>query len=452
MKLFVGILLIAITTLASSFADGSGITDEEDSMFSSSSSEITAAGNEEPASLSGNLVEDLTDNQDSGIEYKGLEYEAVRIGGSFDFKLSNNWIWQEDLTGSSWTTPAAEGDLFNSDLKAELFFEARPDTNTKYFGKIGIDGPLFTIADAPVTALIDETRTLGDIITIKELFADFNYNEDIFFRVGKQTINSGVGYFYSPADVLSLAEIDPEDPTAILEGPLSIKASMPIALNNIYLFAVVDEQAVSVASTAVIPAAEFVIENTEVSIGGYFRADQDPRLYATLTTSIFDNESIFAEALVGYGTGTGVKLDGTDALFAQLTGGVMLNDSLKTDDDFNISTYTLAGQYLYNYGDPDRLINITMPGDHYLTVMGSLSAIAETDLSLAATYQANISDGSGRLYATAGYKLFDGFQLNANALWTTGEPGDEYTSLMPGINGNDRVALSLSATLGSGIF
>lgn len=422
-------------------------TSEEDSMFSADSGE-TETGIE----TGGVLVVDIADSLDSGLEYDALESETVRIGGSFDFNAADSWMWTKKTDGDGWEEPAIDEDRFALDLAANIFFEARPDTDTKFYGSVDIRSPLFTLEDDETTPLIDESRGFEDIVKIDELFADFNWNEDIFFRAGKQTVNYGVGYFYSPADVLSIGEIDPEDPEAELEGPAALKASVPMGVNSLQVYALADEDITTAADIALVPAFEFVLGSTEVGIGGYYRSDKAPRAMATLTTSVFGDESIFAEALVGYGTPEGLTLSDRDEWFAQLTGGLMYSGSVETDAEFNIFSYTLAGQYLYNYGDDEREELITMPGDHYLTLMGAVSDIAETGVSVRATWQANLSDGSSRLYGSVGWELFDGMKISAGLTWLAGEPGDEYTTLIEGVPGNDMVMGTISASFGKGSF
>lgn len=420
------------------------LTADEEAMFSSTAG--THASDDDMFSASSSsdnsLIIDVSNNLDSGLEYEGLETEAVRIGGSFELNVSDSWMWNESLGGSGWETPEIDEDWFALDLNSKVFFEARPDTDTKFYGSAQITGPLFT----------DEGRDFSDIVKIDELFADFNWNEDIFFRAGKQTVNSGVGYFYSPADLLSLSEIDPEDPEAVLEGPVALKTSIPLGMNSFQIYAVADETISSAAEAALVPSFEFVLGSTEIGIGAYYRSDKALRATATVTTSLIDDESIFAEALVGYGTADGLSLTAEDEFFAQLTGGLMYSNNVETEDEFNIFSYTLAGQYLFNYGDEAREALITDSGNHYLTLMGSLSNIAETDLSLRSTWQTNLSDGSGRLFGSLGWDVFDGIKLNAGASWMYGEPGSEYAMTMGNVSGIDMVTGTISASFGNGSF
>lgn len=452
------VLVLALVLAFSARAQDNGpddITADEDALFSSpvSSGEDSLFSADSGGTKTGEgLVIDIADSLDSGLEYDALESETVRIGGSFEFNVADTWMWTENADGSGWEEPAIDEDRFALDLEADIFFEARPDTDTRFYGSAEIRSPLFTLEDDETTPLFDESRGFEDIVKIDELFADFNWKEDIFFRTGKQTVNYGVGYFYSPADVLSLGEIDPEDPEAELEGPVALKVSVPRGVNNLQFYALADEDITTAAEIALVPAFECVLGSTEIGLGAYYRSDRAARAMATLTTSVFDDESIFAEALVGYGTPEGLTLSDTDEWFAQLTGGLMYSGSIETDAEFRIMSYTLAGQYLYNYGDDEREELITMPGDHYLTLMGSVSEIAETDVSVSATWQANLSDRSSRLYGTVGWELFDGMTISAGLTWLAGEPGDEYTTLIEGVPGNDMVMGTISASFGKGSF
>ena len=72
------------------------------------------------------------------------------------------------------------------------------------------------------------TQTQGPSLVLDELFVDTAIDRKIFFRMGKQRISWGVGNWYKPADVLSLAAIDPDNPTAAREGPYAFKVDTPL--------------------------------------------------------------------------------------------------------------------------------------------------------------------------------------------------------------------------------
>lgn len=122
----------------------------------------------------------------------------------------------------------------------------------------------------------------------------------MFFRAGKHTIHWGTGYFFSPADVLNLTSIDPEEPEEQREGPVSLKTHIPVNVHNGYLYLIVHDID-KPDEIAAAPKIEFVIGNTETGIGAYIRKDDSPRGVVAVTTPFLDLD-LFGEAVVSYGS------------------------------------------------------------------------------------------------------------------------------------------------------
>ncbi len=138
--------------------------------------------------------------------------------------------------------------------------------------------------------------------SLDELFVDTHINEKVFFRLGKQRIRWGVGYWYQPSDVLSLSAIDPDDPTAARDGPFAFKADMPMGLNHLMVY-VVPPVSVSAASSSIATKYDLVVNGWELSFGGYGRADMlaRPRAIFSFTGAIgpFD---VYGENVLLYGS------------------------------------------------------------------------------------------------------------------------------------------------------
>ncbi|MFA7109866.1 MAG: hypothetical protein WC162_12050, partial [Sphaerochaetaceae bacterium] len=146
----------------------------------------------------------------------GEDTQAIELSGSYSFSLEGGFTYdliaQEDPTY-----------FLNTPLNADFSLSARPTTDTRFFMKMNLSYPF------------DDSANLS----IKELFGDFIVADDYFFRVGKQTLNWGVGYFFSPANLLNITSIDPSDPEAELEGPLAVKINHPVGVDNLYAYVIV---------------------------------------------------------------------------------------------------------------------------------------------------------------------------------------------------------------------
>ena len=422
----VTVIAVAITQPIWSADDQ--ISGDEDSLFNIGTSADTE------------LVVDIDEEQQPSLENDALETEGTRIGGSFKMKTANSWLFSKDAGSESWEVPGLDAGRLVLDLKAELFFEARPDSDTKFFGSIKIDGPLAVVEDDAATLLIDESRGFDDILKINELFADFNYRQDIFFRAGKQTIGYGVGYFFSPVDVLSIGKIDLEDPEAEREGPIALKTSIPLGLNSLQLFIAADESISSVSELSFMPTFDFLRGNAEIGVGLYYRSDRAPKALLSLSTSIFSDVRLFGEAAIGYGTPAGLSFSEEDEIFGQLSGGINYSKDLDTDDGFRLWHSSLIVQYLFNFGDPERKELIKMPGDHYLTYTKRFSDIAGSGISLSNTGAFNLSDGSKQMLSKLTFDIMDGLEISTGVSWLTAADGAE------------KLTATISANFGSGSF
>jgi len=435
-SLTVMLLMIAAGLLA---AQESGETDEED-LFGTQ--EEAAAQSEDPSLvlLSGNGVE---------------------IGGRFRLEATASWNY-DGLEGPFGAKLV--GDPLALDLGAVLFLDARPTATFRVFGKTDISYP-FTDQDG--------TRTFDEVFQVKELFSDFQLGDAAFFRAGKQTISWGVGYYFSPADLLNIAEIDPEDPEAELEGPLALKIHVPTGAHNLYLYTVF-EDAGGVDEVALAPKAEVLIGDVEIGLGAFYRRGNAPAAMLTLTTTLFDF-SLFAEGLLSYGSDRTFVVEDPaaplgvstrtyeDVLYPSATAGFRYRWS----DDLAHFDVSLVAQYLYNgegYADADLLkreasgvaalvasgalsaADLRGTGRHYAALNASWTDMFASDFSLGCLWLGNLADGSGMLIPSARWDLSDQLWVTVKASFQYGALGAEYS------RAGDAMILSVSASLGGGRF
>jgi hypothetical protein len=306
-RLFVSMVLF-LSVLGAAFASG-----EDDLFFSGDSifdEEPVASETSSDADLFGGdqLFEEATETDLSLTDLLLSDEDGITIGGSYSFVMDPYWYKVLDSGIDSSID-------FSSELDATFYFDARPDTDIRIYGEADLE-----YASGTAT------------VTLMELFGDFDIGDQVFFRVGKQTITWGVGYFFSPADVLNLDDIDILDVDADIEGPVAIKANMPLGSDNLYAYMVFSEDDSSAPGWAV--NYEKVVSQTEFGFGGYYQEDDDPAAIFTVSSGI-DEVTLFGEAVT--------RFDGSDPYF-QGTVGAMRS---WTDDDSDFGI-TIAGQYYYD--------------------------------------------------------------------------------------------------------
>lgn len=429
---------------------GSVISIDEDSLFGS-----------EDDLFSQPLIEDV---EESTIDISAilLTSEAVRIGGRYSFGLDASSAWV-DITTVPDTFFSPDSMSLTTSLSSQIFFDARPDKDFRVFGKMTASYPFET----------DTDRDLQDVFHVDELFSDFNWNDTLFFRGGKQAMNWGVGYFFSPADLLSISEIDPEDPEADREGPVGLKVNAPIGINNLYLYAL-PAFADDFTDIGVAAKIEIVLGGAEIGYGEVLQADIASARMLTLSTSLGDFD-VFAEGVMTYGSNrTYVQEDGAAPLgvstylrdaeiIFNASAGFLWTESIGDEG----SSVVVVGQYLYygeGYSDPSvisdnqlgvaallgagdisvtDLVNI---GQHYSGVQASWNDVFGSGFNTGVFWMHNYTDMSARVIPSVSTTILDTIRLTLQVPMAFGGSGDELSPL-----GNS-LSINVGASLGNGSF
>ncbi len=277
--------------------------------------------------------------------------EGLRWGGRFSASIGNSWTW--DAVGTSGFDVLDPSNSLSPRISSRLFFDARPEADFRVYGELTIESgggddavdltALLTddavedalpagfsleenedgdqvIVDAGGNVIInlgpadeddeeDETEaedgSLGNPVSLSlgvdELFSDFQTGDRVFYRIGKYTIQWGVGFFFSPADVVNLTAIDPEDPEADREGPVSLKVDYPFGIGNSALGYLILNTGAETWDAALAPRVDFLLLDGEARVGAYYQRTLAPRLVATYTRT-FGQWDVFGEGVLSYGS------------------------------------------------------------------------------------------------------------------------------------------------------
>ncbi|HCM28779.1 MAG: hypothetical protein A2Z99_21270 [Treponema sp. GWB1_62_6] len=434
------VLLAAAGGAVPAFAQDEGYSDEE--MFGGGTGLVTETS-EAAASGAGAA---------SGIGAAGslLKSETVKIGGAFYMTLEGTG--DPDEWGSDplrYLAPSAV-------LRTDLYADARPDEDFRVFVKGGLEYPEEGNAD----------------LKLKEAFADLVPVDGVFVRAGRQTANWGVGWFFSPANLLDLATVDPEDPEAELPGPLAIKVQVPTGADNYYAYALLDDAAEG-GPAALAPKAEWVIGSAEVALGGIWSASDPWAAMATYSGAVGDLD-LFAEAVLrGNGDKRFVVADASaplglsvetraDELYPQATFGF----GWAWDEEEGRLGVSLRAQYYYNglgYEDssilsensakvgallqsgalaPDDLVQRDR---HYGAANLAFSDILGSDAGASLFWIGNLADASGRTKATVSWAGLDHVIPSVAWTWSYGRKGSEFAPAGAGSS----VSLLITVTQGT---
>lgn len=366
-----------------------------------------------------------------------LVQDRLAVGGSYSFNLQATRPFLDGKAGDT---------SLSGNLGTQVYLDARPDPNFRLFAKAGISYALSEKLTPPREEHLE--------VKLQELFADFNYDNKVFFRAGKQNVKWGVGYFFSPADIINIGRIDPLDPEAEREGPAALKIHYPKGSSNYYLYALFDDVK-ELQDLALAPKMEFVAGKTEFGLGAFYQRGKHPRLMATVSSS-FGEVGFFGEAVLSFGSDRGFlepkgpvyEVVQKDGLFVQATAGGMYRYQ---DRDGRLDLAATLQYYFNGEGYPEQegikkvrlaLANQEWPpvlnydklgslalmgsGRHYLAASLTWNRIFGSKLTASTLVLANLSDQSGLVSATLRLPSHGKFSPSVGIRSTFGAPGTEY--------------------------
>lgn len=397
-------LLVAAPVFASSEDD---LFSTEDALFSSEDALFFDTTDSDL--FGGDVVMEAAETELSLSDLLLTNADGLKIGGSYSFSVTPAWSRNLDTE--------TDTNSLSTQMHATLDFDARPDTDIRVYGKTDIS------YERTLSLPTSNTYTYK----LMELFSDFNAKDKVFFRVGKQTLTWGVGYFFSPADLLNIGSINPLDAEADREGAVAIKANMPLGVDNLYGYVKIPDDAKEVIDLAYAGKFEKVLGQTEVGFGAFYQDGQDPAVMVTLSSGIND-VSLFGEAVTKYGD---------SKLYFQGTVGAQFSWS-SSESDLGVS---FTGQYYYN-GQPSA---VTGNKSHQAATF--LSVTLCKSLSASLIWLGNMGDLSGLVKPSLTWSPIDYISMSLGLNYLYGGTWDEFTTMNPLLPGRS-VSASLGFTLG----
>ena len=429
-----------------------------------------------------------------------LQSRGVEVGGFLFSNYTTSAYWAGGYP--SFPDPGAGvSSSFVPNLEADLFVDARPYPYFRVFSKFRIvypfggmgQGvsqaqiqPFASVYAAPQTAGGAAAASLIPNISVFELFVDMNDDQRIFLRMGQQVIHWGVGYFFSPADIISLTPINPLQPALERQGPLALSVNVPFAaVDNAYFYVIANQAfaqngAFSPSDLAVASKVEFLVGDYEIGVGGYYQKDQGPKAMLTATGSLFGKIGIFGEGVLSYGADRVLvqPAAGSPGLYQSFTDTSTPYFSGTVGASYAESSQHISAcvQYFFNgqgyadltaergavdlYGSqqaaraggfqpPGPLLvssDLFLPGRHYLAASLSWNDIRASNFDVGLFYEGNFSDGSGVASIFAAYTPMQYVTVTVAPSIGYGEPGSEFVSKF------GYLALSLKLTVGEGAF
>jgi len=245
---------------------------------------------------------------------------SVKVGGTFTMSAYTLTTLYDDSDNSF------KDNVYNSAIvptaTGELTVDARPSQTLRMFTKFGMKYPYainaYTVTNTqllptlPETALSLSSTAIVNSFYVKELFTDFSLKDRAFFRFGLHTVTWGTGYFFSPvSDMINTTAIDPENPTAQVNGALNLRTQITFAdtQNCIWAYVIPDTTlnmqtyAYDARKTALAVKGDILLGDWELGLGCFYKYQNAPKAMITASGSIINNKvSVFAEGVYAYGS------------------------------------------------------------------------------------------------------------------------------------------------------
>ncbi|MBN2652168.1 MAG: hypothetical protein JXR63_07290 [Spirochaetales bacterium] len=449
-------------------------------------------------------VDDADEKKEDTLLVTGLTW-----GGLFWSQLDFRWSWDDYLTRPA---KAYSATSFVPEIDSYIWFDSRPKDNFRVFGKFSLSGGTglaldnfnFSMDNWQVIDNGDGSFSVGpglgessedDIqqdflagmssssnitFSVREFFVDFDYEKKLFFRFGKSFLKWGVGYLFSPADIVNLSPINLERPDQEREGPLSLRLQYPFGPHNFYAYLLTDS-VTKPEQLALGSRLEFLVENSELGLGFYYKKNSAPRFMATFSAPVGDIK-FFGEMMLSWGSDrVFVRPSRIQPEFEEDEQDYFALDTFTIDDKPFFSgtlgflffkqdpSITVVFQYYFNgdgyssyrvdgnrslldaayyllqnpetnglalppesqgdrYQSPDTLgINdLFFFGQHYFGLIFAWGSIGDSNFGFSSYWIANMSDNSGLVSLELNYEFMEELVLVGGTRMTYGASGTEF--------------------------
>jgi len=299
--------------------------------------------------------------------------------------------------------------------------------------------------------------------TLREIFVDFNINDRVYFRTGKQVLQWGRCYLWNPTDLVNVEKIPFVPKVGSREGAYGLKFHVPFGTKyNIYGF-LDTGHADTARDLGGALKFELLTGRTEMAFSGWAKRNRRPVFGYDLSSRLGDVD-IAGEVSVAHRDNTRYIRNDAGVLRTYLKNDEWVTKAaVDFGKGFRLGNFndrlTVTTEFFYNQtgyvGSPFRdkkiyafsgplaaalpagtkgmfllgngLYDANYLARYYGAVFASISRFIITDLTLNTNYIHNFNDNSGALSAGVNYKNLNDFTAGFLALAPLGPANGEYT-------------------------
>jgi hypothetical protein len=416
-------------------------------LFAQTGEETPIITDDDPFSDSSDIIVPKEEVEKDDVTEQ-IEKESVtltgEIQGQFGYYLTRDFFSDQ---------PEFDDNEYATLLGADLLLDVRLRKGFKAFANLSVG---YMPQGIPVTHnytgigpggagdfMLSEDSDLA--LILKEIFMDMNISNVIYFRLGKQVLVWGRGYFWNPTDLLNRDKKSIADMEARREGIYGLKVQVPFG-TALTLYGFIDATAAEdISDFAFAGKAEFTVGNVEMGLSAWGKKNEVPVFGFDISTSLFDVD-VWAEVSLSYGDNV-TKMDTDGSLYTieeELVPRVCVG--LRKYFDFLdvADRIMLMGEFYYNHaGYAENMFtelnaanldifegvyyDANNYGQYYTALFFSLSRFIVTDMSLNIKALGNFSDLSFTVFAGISYSPVYNFTLSFDLVSFIGDENREYT-------------------------
>lgn len=144
----------------------------------------------------------------------------------------------------------------------------------------------FVGANVAYGAVAGSSDTL--LLSLNEMFLDWQYRYRVFLRAGKQVLQWGRGFFFNPVDLVNVEKQQFFDDLTGREGAYGLRVHVPFQTRaNLYAFLDMG-QARRVDDLALSLKAEFLVNSVEFALSAWGKDNRDPVFGLDFSTGLWD--------------------------------------------------------------------------------------------------------------------------------------------------------------------
>jgi hypothetical protein len=335
------------------------------------------------------------------------------------------------------------GGDFLVDARLQKGFKAFLDLNLGFVpGGTPVTHTFIIPPPSPLAGSLDAMESQDTALLVKEFFVDFNVANTVYFRVGRQVLKWGTGYFWNPTDLINIEHRSFTNTGALLTGVFGLRSDVVFSPSwHLYTFINLNDVKNDLADTAFAARSEFLVGAVEFAFSSWLRPNKLPVFGADLSMPLFWKMNLTSEASISWGDNQR-QLDSSGNVISvgnKLVPKVDVGLS-RSFDAFDVQDRVMTSVELFWNSDGYDTNMLGNPafisggyfqsgyyGQYYGAATVSIGSFGLSNMTLTLSGIANFSDLSATVLAGLSYAPVNNFTLSLQLGTFLGADNREYT-------------------------